>query len=417
MASALDVAVVGGGIVGCAVLFELNRLGYNCALLEKNDNLISEASSGNSGMLHTGFDAPADSLELHCIKRCVDRVFGVFNKLGVPYSQNGSVMVAWSPEQVSKLEGIQSDALAKGVKDVFHLSLEDLYQKEPSLSRHAHGALWIPEESILEPCIYGLLLAHHAKNNGAKILTNCEVRGYENVSGGQLSTLDTTRGPIKARVVINCAGLHGDHVQELAGISSFRIQPRKGQYTVFGQGARNLITSSILPVPTEKTKGIIVFKTVHGNVIVGPTAEDVESRSSPPIDTATTRRLLEHGRTVVPELDSWTPVGHYTGVRPATQYKDYQIRAYLDRNWITVGGIRSTGVSGSLGIAEYVARLLCEDLKLEPTRGATSDLQPSDWSLETNGTLSVDGTVYGVSHPITLFGTQKGGGGGGTSRL
>ncbi|KAK7115993.1 glycerol 3-phosphate dehydrogenase-like isoform X2 [Littorina saxatilis] len=359
-------------------------------------------------MLHSGFDAPVNSLELHCIKRCMERVFSTFDQLGVPYNENGSIMVAWSPDQVPKLEEIQASSLAKGVTNVYHMSAPELYRKEPYLSRQADGALWIPGETVLEPCVYGLLLAHHARKNGAKILTGCEVQGHEVDSYGR-STVETTCGPITARVVINCAGLYGDKVQQMAGVDTFSIKPRKGQYAVFGSSTGHLIKSSILPVPTEKTKGIIVFKTVHNNLIVGPTAEDVESRQRAAIDATITKRLVDIGRQTVPELTSFSPVGHYTGVRPATEYKDYQIKSYADRNWITVGGIRSTGVSASLGIAEYVATLMRNDLKAEPTRGSTRTVESSDWNLLPSGFLSVDGQLYGVSHPITLFGLKESG--------
>ncbi|XP_076465299.1 glycerol 3-phosphate dehydrogenase-like isoform X2 [Babylonia areolata] len=359
-------------------------------------------------MLHTGFDAPADSLELHCIKRCMQRVFGTLDALGVPYARNGSIMVAWNPDQASKLSEIRASSLKKGVEKVLELPLDDLYRREPNLSRQAQGALWIPEETVLEPCLYGLLLAHHARKHGNKILTHCEVQGWEVNSNSGRSVLQTTRGPVSAKVVINCAGLHGDKVQNMAGIDTFSIKPRKGQYAVFGSTAGHLIHSSILPVPTEKTKGIIVFKTVHNNVIVGPTAEDVESRQRAPIDPGITKRLLEVGRQTIPELNSCSPIGHYTGVRPATQFKEYQIRSYIDRNWITVGGIRSTGVSASLGIAEHVASLVQTDLKAEPTRGPTHSLEASDWNLLPGGTLLVDGHTYGVCHPITLFGMKEG---------
>ncbi|KAL8615935.1 hypothetical protein ACOMHN_034611 [Nucella lapillus] len=406
--AAADVVVVGGGIVGCSVFFELDRLGFDCVLLEKNDNLISEASSGNSGMLHTGFDAPENSLELECIQRCVKRIFGTLDALGVPYSQNGSIMVAWNSQQVSRLEEIRSSSLAKGVDKVFHLPLEELYRREPNLRQHAHGALWIPDETVLEPNLYGLLLAHHARKHGAKILTSCKVEGYE-VNGNGRSVVHTTRGPVVGKVVINCAGLYGDKVENMAGLDTFLIKPRKGQYTVFGNRTGHLINSSILPVPTEKTKGIIVFKTVHNNVIVGPTAEDVESRQRAPIDPHITKRLLELGRQTVPKLTSWVPGGHYTGVRPATQVKDYQIRAYPDRQWITVGGIRSTGLSASLGIAEYVADLVQNDLKMEPSHGTSWGVEESsDWKLMPGPALSVDGQLYGLCHPITLFGVKEG---------
>lgn len=400
-----DVGIIGGGIVGCSVLFELNRLGYSCVLLEKNVDLMSEASAGNSGMLHTGFDAPANSLELHCIKRSIDRIFSILPALKVPFRVNGSIMVAWNHEQAAKLEDIYQSSLEKGVANVHRLPLFELYKREPNLKRGAYGALWIPGEAILDSCLYGLLMAHHAKKNGAQILTSSEVRDSCTGDDG-ITTLFTTRGEIKVTVVINCAGLHGDTVQRMVSSGTFRIQPRKGQYAVFGTDTSHLVSSSILPVPSEKTKGIIVFKTVYNNVLVGPTAEDVDSRQRAPVDGDIAQRLIAIGQQTVPKLTSYALVGHYTGLRPATEHKDYIIQPLIDRNWITVGGIRSTGVSGSLGIAEYVAALVRDQLKFQPCR-PPCPIQGSDWKLLTSGQLSVDKELYNVHHPIALFGLKE----------
>jgi glycerol-3-phosphate dehydrogenase len=181
------------------------------------------------------------------------------------------------------------------------------------------------------------------------------------VTGGELDdagwTLTTETGEIRARVVINAAGLYGDAVENLARPSPFAIRPRKGQFVVFDKPAYRLVRSIILPVPNDRTKGVVLARTAFGNVLVGPTAEESDERDHASVDEATLHSLVDKAVSLVPALASHSVNAVYAGLRPATQFKDYQIAALPQRRWITAGGIRSTGLTGSLGIAQHVARL------------------------------------------------------------
>jgi len=173
--------------------------------------------------------------------------------------------------------------------------------------------------------------------------------------------LQTSSGGLKARHVINCAGLYGDLIDEaVLGAAAFHITPRKGQFVVFDKAARDLVSSIILPVPTERTKGIVVFRTVFGNLAVGPTAEDQQSRTDASTDEAALRALISDGITKIPALENMPVTAVYAGLRPASEEKDYRIHTRPERNWITVGAIRSTGLSGALGIARHVFGLYSE---------------------------------------------------------
>ncbi|XP_050399987.1 glycerol 3-phosphate dehydrogenase [Patella vulgata] len=406
MADDLDVIIIGGGVVGCATLFELTNCGYKCLLLDKNKDVLSEASSGNSGMLHTGFDAELNSVESYCIKICQEKVFSLLKNLGLPYKQIGATMVAWTQQQKVKLDRVYKGSIEKGIDDVFQLSASDVYQREGHLHSGLVGGLWIPKETVLDPWLFPLSLLQHSIEGIGMVKTGCEMFGFSHLYHNSCE-LQTSHGPITAKAVVNCSGLHGDLVDKMAGCQSFRIYPRKGQFTVYGKNTAHLVNSSILPVPTEKTKGVIVFKTVYGNIIVGPTAEDTESRSVPPdIDSVITSRLFTHTKKTVPGLSQYFPLGHYTGLRPATQYKDYQIKAYRDRNWISVGGIRSTGLSGCLGIASMVNTELCHSLNIEPSYGPVKSIDPMEWSFKGNNSVQMNQNVYDFTHPITKFGTQ-----------
>ncbi|CAL1533306.1 unnamed protein product [Lymnaea stagnalis] len=405
-----DVAVIGGGVVGCAVLFELTRQGFTCVLLEKNKSIMSEASAGNSGMLHTGFDSPLYSLEQQCIRSSQNEIFNIINHFSIPFKKCGAILVAWTDHQVvltlhlkqnEKLPLLKQQAHTAGVCDVDLMTEADLYKKEPHLKQVYKGALNVPGEGVIDSNLLGLIFAQHARMQGSKILTDCQVTGVND------RMLSTTQGNVHFKVAINCAGLYGDKVDHLANINTFSITPRKGQYCVFGKSAGNFLNSMIFPVPTEKSKGVALFNSVYNNLIIGPTAEDVEGRSQQPCDPQVHLSLLLKAHWMIPELSNFSPIGQYAGLRPATEFKDYQIRTYPQLGWITVGGIRSTGVSGSLGIGQYVSERLLSDMGVEPERGSMRQLLAMPWRLDDKrSSLLFEQHQYQIMHPMCLYGHE-----------
>ncbi|MFO0001569.1 MAG: NAD(P)/FAD-dependent oxidoreductase, partial [bacterium] len=185
--------------------------------------------------------------------------------------------------------------------------------------------------------------------HGARVLRGVTVTGGQMDARGWILT--TTAGPVHADVVVNCAGLDGDLVEAIARPSPFAIRPRKGQFVVLDKTARRHLRGIVLPVPDERTKGVLVSPTAFGNVIVGPTAEDQDDRRDASVDGATLEKLRAQAARLVPAFADEPVTAAYAGLRPATQIKDFIIEAVPERRWITVGGIRSTGLTASLGLA------------------------------------------------------------------
>ncbi|MFN0037907.1 MAG: NAD(P)/FAD-dependent oxidoreductase [Burkholderiales bacterium] len=350
-----DVAVIGGGVVGCAILRRLALGGLRCVLLEKGADILSGASKGNSALLHTGFDAPTGSVELACMQAGYREYLAIRQALNLPLMETGALLVAWTPDELAALPQIVAQAHANGVPDVEPITLTELYRREPRLAAGALGAVIIPGEHVIDPWSAPLSYARQALAHDATILRGARVAGGERQ--GECWTLDTPGGAIRARVVVNAAGLYGDRVESIVREPPFAIRPRKGQFVVFDKSAFGLVRSIVLPVPTERTKGVLICPTAFGNLIVGPTAEEVEERDSATVDREALERLLARARALVPDVTGHEVTAVYAGLRPATQFKDYQIEALADRGWITVAGIRSTGLTASLGIASHVARL------------------------------------------------------------
>jgi len=351
-----DVVVIGAGVVGCAIARRFTLEGAHVAIVEKASDILDGASKANSAILHTGFDAPPGSLELDCIREGYREYLKIHQELGLPLEKTGAHVVAWNDEEMARFDSILEQAHANGVKDAKIIGKKELRALEPGLSNNALAAISVPSEAIIDPwsAPYGYL--RQALLNGAEIFHSCEVKGGNFDSG--IWQLQTSIGTLNSRHIINCAGLYGDQVNEkLLGKSTFNITPRKGQFVVFDKAAHSLVNSVILPVPSERTKGIVIFQTVFGNLAVGPTAEDQQSRSDASTDKETLQNLIDAGIDKIPVLKNMPVTAVYAGLRPATEYKEYQIDLDSASNWITVGGIRSTGLSGALGIATHVFKL------------------------------------------------------------
>jgi glycerol-3-phosphate dehydrogenase len=351
-----DVVVIGAGVVGCAIARRFVLQGAKVAVVEKAGDILDGASKANSAILHTGFDAPQGSLELDCIRNGFSEYEDIRDGLGLVQEKSGAFVVAWTPEQMDALTGIEADAHENGIHDAQFVDAKALQLAEPHLNDTALGAVHVPQESIIDPWSAPYVYLRQAIENGAEVFLSCHITGGN--FDGQFWDLQSGIGKLRARAVINCAGLYGDHLdRDVRGEASFQIIPRKGQFVVFDKAASALVSAIILPVPTEITKGVVLFRTVFGNLAVGPTAEDQESRTDARTDEAALNALIAEGVAKLPALANMPVTAVYAGLRPATERKEYRIEADQEKNWISVGGIRSTGLSASLGIAQHVFNL------------------------------------------------------------
>lgn len=450
-----DIAVIGGGVVGLACCREAAVAGYSVVLLEAETSVAAGASSGNSGLGCTGYDAPVGSLERHLLRRAIQRHPAIYRSFGLSYDhvrKCGSLVVAWGDDQMKELKQILQDNIDAGDTEARCLSRLELAEiGGPGLSKEAHGAVLCPREAVVEPWLIPIGYAESAMLHGASIRLGTEVMGARRIQPAQSSGTNGWRlnarksdkasvgrslegslyvpkpaneiepsdvqgsqqeFEIEAKVVINCAGLYGDVVeqfridgrQEIVDQHSkpwFSITPRKGQFVVFKprkEDIDDLPMHIIEPVPTEFTKGVIVWVTPYGNVVVGPTAVNQESRTDRSTDETTFDMLEKWGEQVMPSLKNAKVLGTYSGLRPSTEYRDYQIVAHNKENWITVGGIRSTGLTASSGIAEYVADM-CNELLPSPNPASGSFIP---WTNEGIDNPQLPGVTEAAMNPDAL---------------
>lgn len=351
-----DIAVIGAGVVGCAIARRFAMTGARVILIEKAADILAGASKGNSAILHTAFDAPSGSLEWQCMQAGYGEFLDIHERLGLPLLKSTAILAAWSDEEMAKLDQIAAKAWKNGVSDVRPLTPAEILAREPHLSADVQGGLLVPGEFLIDPWTTPLAFVHQAIANGATVLRDAEV-----LSGrfdGQTWTLHTAKGAITAETVINAGGLWGDIVDDRLQVGhQFEIRPRKGQFVVFDKAATRLLSAIILPVPTERTKGIVLTPTIFGNLLVGPTAEEQTDRVHATVEEATLHQLIDKACAILPALADMPVAATYAGLRPATERPDYQVRHDEARNLIVAGGIRSTGLTAALGIAQHVATL------------------------------------------------------------
>lgn len=361
-APAFDIAIVGAGIVGCALARRFAIDGARVALLEKAVDVLDGASKGNSAILHTGFDAPPGSVELDCIREGHAEYLDIHARLNLPLDRCGALVLAWDAEQEAALPGLMEQARGNGVTDIRAMDRAALLAAEPALAQDVRAGFLVPGEALVDPWSTAHAYLYQALAHGAELHCRAELTGA--TRGANRWRLETSAGPFEAGLVINAAGLWGDHVEQiLTGESWFDIRPRKGQFIIFDKPAAGLARHILLPVPSKITKGVVICRTAFGNLLVGPTAEEQEDRQHATLLPDTLDMLRRTGLRLLPALSGQEITAAYAGLRPATEEKEYRIRADLVRGLITVGGIRSTGLSAALGIARHVARLAGHEIR------------------------------------------------------
>jgi glycerol-3-phosphate dehydrogenase len=347
-----DVAVIGAGIVGSAVARELSGHRVSVALLEARDDVGDGTSKANTAILHTGFDATPGTLESELVRRGYRLLSDYAQQTGIPVEHTGALLVAWDQEQLDALAGLRDKAEANGYHRCAIVDAAEVYRQVPHLGPGALGGLTVPDESIICTWTVNLALATDAVNRGTTLLTGHRV---ESVSRrGDLTTLGTTGGTVRARWVVNAAGLGADKVDALFGHRRFTVTPRRGELIVYDKLARALVDKIVLPVPTSRGKGVLVSPTIYGNVMLGPTSEDLTDRSATATSETGFEFLLEKGRVLMPELLAEEVTATYAGLRAAIDHPDYLIDTDAEQHYLLVGGIRSTGLTSGMAVAEHV---------------------------------------------------------------
>lgn len=358
-----DVAVIGAGIVGSAIARKLSGYQLDVALIDAREDVGDGTSKANTAILHTGFDATPGTLESRLVREGYHLLSEYAKVTGIPVEYTGAVLVAWDEEQLAALPGLKEKAEKNGYDRTQIVDADAVYEMLPSIGEGALGGLIVPDESIICTWTTNLALATEAVMRGTQLRLGHKIVAAE--IGAEHTVLRAESGEtVTARWVINASGLGGDILDGLFGYERFTITPRRGELIVYDKQARPLVDRVVLPVPSSRGKGVLVSPTIYGNVMLGPTAEDLQDRTDTGTSEAGFEFLLAKGRTLMPRLLDEEVTATYAGLRAASSHPDYLIEVDHAQRYVLVGGIRSTGLTSGIAVAEYVDELLREHQSL-----------------------------------------------------
>lgn len=356
-----DIIVIGAGVTGCAAARELARYDWTVTVLERASDVCEGTSKANSGIVHAGFDAKPGTFKAKLNVEGNVMMEALSRELDFPFQNNGSLVLCFDEKDRSSLVKLYEQGRQNGVKGLRIVERKELKEMEPNISKEAVAALYAPTGGIVCPFGLTIALAENAAVNGVDFQLNTEVQRIEKAENGY--RVITNRGVFESRVIVNAAGVYADRFHNMVSEDKIRIIPRKGEYCLMDKKAGGFVKRTIFQLPTVYGKGVLVTPTVHGNLLAGPTAVDVED----PESLNTTREgiddLLRRASLSVDGLPSRQVITSFAGLRAHEEKDDFRIGQPEDApGFFDAAGIESPGLTCAPAIGKYLAALVLEYL-------------------------------------------------------
>ncbi len=358
-----DVAIIGAGVVGGLLARKLSAYQLTICVVEKENDVAMGATKANSAIVHAGFDAEPGTLKAKLNVRGSEMMEQITKELGVKYKKNGSLVIGFHDKDREMLKTLMERGTKNGVPGLEILEKDEIKAIEPNISENVVCALHAPSGAII--CPYELTVAAigNAMDNGADL--KCNFKVTEIRKAGEGYELCSATDCVRARFVINAAGLYSDEIAKMAGDYSIEVHPRKGEYILLDKGEGNLISHTIFRTPSEKGKGILVTPTVDNNLLLGPTSVDRMDKEDAETTSAGFEKILKEAAENVKGIPFHKTITSFCGLRAAGNTGDFIIRS-PKKGFVHAAGIESPGLSASPAIAEYIVEILKEQgLKLE----------------------------------------------------
>lgn len=349
-----DVAIIGAGVIGTGIARELMRYDLKVVVLERDNDVANGTTKANSAIVHAGYDAPFGSKKGRFNVEGNAMYSKVCEDLDVEFKRIGSLVLAFDEEDRPTLEELFENGKRLGVPDLEIIEADRIRQIEPHVSHSAVAALYAPTAGIVGPWELAISYMENAMDNGAELRLNTEVMGIDKKEN--VFELKTNDGPIEAKVVVNAAGVYADSVYAMVAEPDFSIQPRRGEYYLLDKEMDGLVNTVVFQCPTKMGKGVLVAPTVHGNVIVGPNAEDLENREALNTTAEGLQFVREHALHTIEDLPVYMNITNFSGLRAEPSTGDFIIEeSQKVAGFVNVAGIKSPGLSSAPAIAVYVA--------------------------------------------------------------
>ena len=358
----LDVIVIGAGVMGAAVSRELSKYKLNIMVLDKENDVSNGTSKANSAIVHAGYDAKEGTLMAKYNVLGAGMYESLCKEIGAPYKNVGSYVLAFSEEERKHIEKLYQRGLTNGVPQMEILEKDEILRREPNINKNVVAALYAGSAGIVGPWEFTIKLLENAALNGTEVLVDAEVSNIEKLQDGYKVILKDGRS-FETKVVINAAGVYADKINDMVSKNHFDIHPRIGEYYVLDKVQGKLTNSVLFQCPTIMGKGVLVTKTVHGNIMVGPTAEDVESKDYVGTTTHGLDDIRRQAEKTISGINYRDSIRNFTGIRAESSTGDFIIGEVSDApNFFNIAGTKSPGLSSAPAIGVDVAKMVVEKL-------------------------------------------------------
>lgn len=393
-----DVVIIGAGVSGTSSARELSKYNLKICVVEKEEDVCCGTSKANSAIVHAGYDAKTDSLMAKLNVKGNQMMPQVAKELDVPFQQCGSLVICTKDDNREKLQQLYEQGIKNGVQGIRILTKEEVYAMEPNLQENIVCALYAPTGGIVCPFTLNLAYAENAYENGVEFKFDTKVNVIEQIDEGFL--LQTSEGEIKTKVVVNAAGVYADQFHNMVSKHKIHITPRRGDYCLLDKEAGSLVSHTIFQLPTERGKGVLVTPTVHGNILIGPTAIDLEDKEA----TATTKegldRVITSSQKSVKHIPMRQIITSFAGLRAHEDGHEFIIKELEDvKGFIDCAGIESPGLASSPAIGEMVKDIVVSILRPEEKEQYVTTrkgiLDPKTLSMEERNELIKKEPAYG----------------------
>ncbi|WP_026651920.1 NAD(P)/FAD-dependent oxidoreductase [Butyrivibrio proteoclasticus] len=377
-----DVIIIGAGVSGSAVARELSKYDISTCVLEKCEDVCEGTSKANSAIVHAGFDAEEGSLMAKLNVRGNEMMDQLSKDLDIPFKRNGSMVVCVHKDALDGLKELYDRGVANGVKGLKILSREEALEMEPNLSDNVEGALYAPTGGIICPFELTIAMAENANMNGVEFRFNTEVEDIKKGDDG-FWHIRTNNGEYVSRYVVNAAGVYADKIHNMVSADKMHIIERRGDYCLLDKEVGGYVSHTIFPQPTKYGKGVLVTPTVHGNLLVGPTAIDIENKEGTATTAMGLNEVTAKASENVKNLPMRNVITSFAGLRAHLERHEFVIEEVKDAPcFIDVAGIESPGLSASPAIGEMVGNMLKEKMGLK---------EKADWIGTRKGVIKTEG--------------------------
>lgn len=357
-----DIIIIGGGIIGCSIARELSKYNLSITLIDKNEDVATGVSKANSGIIHAGFNENPNTLKA---KLCVEgnKLYDELSKeLNFTFNRNGALVLAFNEEEEEKLIELKNNAEVLNISDITILNKEELIALEKNISTKATAALFAKNSGIINPFEATIALAENAFENGVEFLFNSKVININNSADFCNVTLENGQ-VIQGKIVINAAGLLSDEINNLINRRHYNHTAVKGEYYLLDKVAGKTVSKTIFTIPSKLSKGILVTPTADGNLLIGPTADEINDRTALNNTLSAMHKIKETASLSVENIPFNRTLNTFSGIRPNISSKDFIIEL-VDNNIISLVGIASPGLTAAPAIAKHVVELVNNTLTL-----------------------------------------------------